>query len=299
MCLSKCSILGLILRVVESKTSIMRRLCLGTIGLSLFWGLLSILLATVGCSADSILIDARATCPALEARWYTTAVIDIATEIAICIFPVALVWRVHMSLSLKIKVVAAFLFRLPLVPLAIVRVHLLSASAASTEPLFAATDVVSLNQIILCWSIISANIPNLKQFLKSFFTGLGYPLTLDEATSAGRNGTSRGNSYALHSMRRTDSRSGGASATTTRITAEGRGGGPDRDDEPRVGHGDIALRPAGHEHKARVLLHRKDLSVGHGSNRSASDNGGHSRTGSQEMIIRREIEWHVTHEDCT
>ncbi|KAH7030602.1 uncharacterized protein B0I36DRAFT_322101 [Microdochium trichocladiopsis] len=296
LCLSKCSILGLILRVVESKTSIMRRLCLATIGLSLLWGVLSVLLATVGCPAESVLASARAGCPAQEARWITIAILDIITEIAICVFPIALVWRVNMRVSLKFQVVAAFMFRIPLVPLAIVRLYLLNANAGSTEPLFAATDVVSVNQVILCWSIISANIPNLKQFLKSFFTGLGYPLNLDGTTSGGMYDNSRGNSYAMRSLKRSGGRSGGVSATTTRITM----GGADQDDGHHGPDRTMSLRPADHEHKAHVQLHRKESGARYGSSRSTgegSDNDGHSRTGSQEMIIRREVEWQVTHED--
>ncbi|KXJ94953.1 hypothetical protein Micbo1qcDRAFT_216590 [Microdochium bolleyi] len=300
--LSKCSILGLILRVVEDRKSLMRRLCLGTIGLSATWGVVSIVLFTAGCPADSILNSGVAGCSAQQARWITITAIDVVTEVAICIFPLALVWSVHMTAWLKFQVVAAFLFRIPLVPLALVRLYLLNANYGSAEPLFAVTDVISINQVVLCWSIISANIPNLKQFLKSFFTGLGYPVNLDDTRSGGVYGSSHaGNNYAMRSVtRRTGGRSNAASATTTRITV---GGGRNMEDEAidRA----LSLRPADHEHKTRVLLHRKDGSDGsggrqHGGSRGTadgSDGDGHSRTGSQEMIIRREVEWQVTHED--
>lgn len=61
--LSKCSILALILRVVEDRKSIMRRLCIATTALSAIWGLLSVLLVTLDCSADRMLIDSIQ-CPA-------------------------------------------------------------------------------------------------------------------------------------------------------------------------------------------------------------------------------------------
>ncbi|KAJ1332068.1 cadherin EGF LAG seven-pass G-type receptor 1 [Microdochium nivale] len=305
--LSKCSILALILRVVQDKTSPMRRLCVGTIGLSAVWGVASIILFSANCPIDSALASGVPSCSAQQVRWIIITAIDVITEIAICVFPLALVWSVHMTSWLKFQVVAAFLFRVPLIGLALVRLTLLNANAASTEPLFAVTNVISVNQVILCWSIISANIPNLKQFLKSFFTGLGYPLNLDDTRVYGS--SHAGNNYALRSVtRRTNGRSASASANNTLMTV---GGGDMEDSEEAIDRAaDMKLRPAGHEHKARVLLHRKDASRdssngrrsaarrnrGSGGTADGSDGDGQSRMGSQEMIIRREVEWQVTHE---
>lgn len=85
--------------------------------------------------------------------------------------------------------------------LSIVHLKYVSEYTISSNPGIALVPVLVLQQVQLCWSLISSTIPNLKSFVKSFSSGFGIQLdpSLTNAYGSGRIG--RGTGYELGSMR--------------------------------------------------------------------------------------------------
>lgn len=93
----------------------------------------------------------------------------------------------------KLQVIAAFLFRLPLIALSALHLHYFRRYVDSDVTLLAVTDTLVVQQWLLTWSLVSATIPNMKAFMKSFSTDFGIGLP--------RGTTNRsGNSHPLQSI---------------------------------------------------------------------------------------------------
>lgn len=78
---------------------------------------LSIVLMTAGCTgfegfAWNIQSNAVA-CPRQELRWHIITGFDIATELALLILPLHLVWKLQMPTKDKLIVIVAFWLRVP------------------------------------------------------------------------------------------------------------------------------------------------------------------------------------------
>lgn len=188
-----------------------------------------------------------------------------------------------MSLYLKFQVFLAFAFRLPLIALSASRLSLFKPYISSSSPLFEISGSLLLQQVMLTYSLISATIPNLKSFMKSFSTGLGVSFGfMDKVLDASSE------SYALqafttHSGRRRDK------------PPEGLISGHiyDGADDSLPGQGP-RLRPGSIQHEV-IIHHSPDTRSDHRS--SATDDGrGISRCGSRDMIIKKEVQWNVYHE---
>jgi hypothetical protein len=166
----------------------------------------------------------------------------------------------------------AFSFRLPLVALSAVHLAYCRTFPAASEPQFAVTNALIWQQIMIAWSLISATVPNLKNFLKSFSIGMGFPLAFD-LTMSGNTDV-----YALQSLGRSRSITTSAAEIavkyTTRRVSRGQSSSWDTD---RVLN-----------QKTRVY-DRGDMDM--------LREGQSSRAGSQEMIIKKEVAWDITYED--
>ncbi|GAB7354739.1 hypothetical protein MBLNU459_g5151t2 [Dothideomycetes sp. NU459] len=79
-----------------------------------------------------------------------------------------------MSMSLKTQVVFAFLFRFPVAVFAIIHSQYVDDYTNSKHPGLAIVNALVWQESELGWSIVSASIPNLKGFMKSFSTGFGF-----------------------------------------------------------------------------------------------------------------------------
>lgn len=191
-----------------------------------------------------------------------------------------------MSVLRKCQVIMAFSFRLPLIALSAVQLSYLVKYPSAPEPQFAIIDTLLLQQAIVSWSLISATVPNLKNFLKSFSIGMGFPLAYDD-TMTGSGGAYAMRSFA-NSRKGTTSASaaaaGGAGVVTTAISAR----------RPSDGemHGQTQNWPAD-----RVSSQTTDTHPYGRSSRENVDEDASSRTGSQDMIINKEIVWKITYED--
>ena len=75
----------------------------------------------------------------------------------------------------------------------------------SSHPSLAMVPTIVIAQTELCWSLVSATIPNLKNFMKSFSTGFGHEFGLGTITSGymmsgGSQNANRGNNIQLSNM---------------------------------------------------------------------------------------------------
>jgi hypothetical protein len=198
-------------------------------------------------------------------RWGVITAIDILTEILTWLLVLHLSWSVNISFARKCQVVTAFSFRIPLIAISSVHLAYSQRYPSSLEPQFAVTNTLICQQVMIAWSLISATMPNLKNFLKSFSIGMGFPVAFDFTMS----GSSK--AYALQSLRNNRS-TNAASATATAHSANWR---PDQ------------------VSNQTTAAHRSSRS----NSRDVSEEGSSSRAGSQELIINKEVAWNVTYED--
>ncbi|KAI5459536.1 hypothetical protein BGZ63DRAFT_415097 [Mariannaea sp. PMI_226] len=273
--LAKCSVLALILRIIGSRTGMSRPLCIGVMVLSVAWGIGSCLAFLINCRADTLLtLDNAKQCPNQDARWAVITAIDIFTEILAWLLVVQMSWTVSMSFTRKCQVVMAFSFRIPLIALSAFHLAFFSKYPASDEPQFAITESLLFQQAMISWSLISATVPNLKNFLKSFSIGMGFPLAFD-LTMYGSS-----NVYALQSLE--NNRSKGTSSALA--AAPGVLTSALDYERPNI-------EPRGRPHNWRLDHVSNETTVARNNREDMSEEGEGSRTGSQEMIINKEVAW--------
>ncbi|EXA31248.1 hypothetical protein FOVG_17426 [Fusarium oxysporum f. sp. pisi HDV247] len=276
--LAKCSVLALIRRIVGSKPGKSEPVCIGLMVITVVWGAGSCLAWLVNCHADSLLaLDNVKQCPHQNTRWAVITAMDILTEILTWLLVLQLSWSVNISYIRKCQVVMAFSFRIPLIALSAVHLAYSATNPASTEPQFAVTKSLLCQQIMIAWSLISATVPNLKNFLKSFSIGMGFPVSFDLSMSGSSN------VYALQSLRnnRAGVTSSAAVATAVKSTS------------------DSAARSQPHSWRPDQVSSQTTAARDSGSNSrdDISEEGRNSRAGSQEVIINKAVTWKVTYED--
>lgn len=185
---------------------------------------------------------------------------------------VQLTWSVNMSVARKIQVIMAFSFRVPLVALSALHLAYFWNYPTSNEPQFAITNSLLFQQSMLVWSIISATVPNLKNFLKSFSIGMGFPLAFD-ISMYGSNHTYPLQSLGNSRSKATSSAVAGTAGASTSVSAHDPMDNDHRGKPQHWGSDQIANRD------------------------NASEEGRSSRAGSQDMIINKEVTWKITYED--
>ncbi|RMZ85560.1 hypothetical protein DV737_g596, partial [Chaetothyriales sp. CBS 132003] len=177
---------------------------------------------------------------------------------------------VQLAPYMKFQVILAFLFRLPLIALSVLRMHYVRKYTHSSNSGLSQEPILIVQQVYLCWSIISATIPNLQAFVRSFGSGFGISVNMDLYGSAYGSKVSQRNRYELGSIKST--------VRSVQIN------GP-RPDMPR---------------KTKVFQEISD-SAGHlGSRRGTSqiyaDGDSIESAGSQGQIIRKDVQWQVHYE---
>ncbi|KAI5461013.1 hypothetical protein BGZ63DRAFT_455119 [Mariannaea sp. PMI_226] len=286
--LAKCSLLGLILRIIGSRSGKIRPFCIGLMILSGAWGIGSCVVLLVKCRADTTLsLDNLKKCPDQNKRWAVITAIDIFTEILTWLLTVRLSWTVNMSVTHKCQVVMAFSFRIPLIALSVCHLAYFSKYPTSAEPQFAVTNSLLFQQAMIAWSLISATVPNLRNFLKSFSIGMGFPLPVD-ASIYGSNTV-----YALRSLENTHPQvtPSAAAAPTAGMVASTF--------VSIHGHSDSDPRAQPRNWRPDQVLNQNRVShYFHNNNRDSSLGIEEDfRTGSREMIIQKEVAWSITYGD--
>ena len=256
---------------------------LGLIGL---WGLASAIGLSVACSSLAFILDsAAAQCrdqvrfPGSTRRlvltrlklfrWRLVAAFDIFTEVILVSLPVAVVWPLQMSVQRKSQVVLAFAFRLPVAVFAGLHLHYVGNYVHATHIGFAIVPALVWQQIELCWSLLSASIPNLKSFLKTFNSGFG--LDADYNTD-GYGMRAYSDAYQMESLK-------------------------SKGNAPQKG-GDLTQREFEYKN-FRPDFAECSTTVQHengNANRGQRDASSITSTGSQSQIIRKDIQYNIRYE---
>jgi hypothetical protein len=147
--------------------------------------------------------------------------------------------------------------------------HYVREYTRSSNAGIAQEPILVIQQAYLCWSIISATIPNLKAFVRSFGSGFGIGIDMERYTQAYGSKGSYGKQYELASVNNTKN---AGSRNTTR--------------QDNRSYNDI-------ENPDTIMDMRRNVphAPQHRENESIES---HS---SQERIIRKDVQWRIHYEN--
>nr|OQO17916.1 hypothetical protein B0A51_12471 [Rachicladosporium sp. CCFEE 5018] len=258
LALGKISVILFIQRLLSRDLRTLNLACYALCGVYAVWGLASVITIGAMCNGPEYVADGlEARCGDQSARWGGIAAFDVLTELTLIVMPFVIVWPLQMSTKLKLQVTSAFSFRLGVAALAVTHAVYASRLPRSAHPSLASIPRIALAEAELCWSIVSATIPNLKSFMSSFNTGFGHN---DFAF------TVTGSNYDMNGSR---SKSGNHNIPLSNMSRNRSNG--------RATPGFMeSLRPEGHGYEVEVRGQQQDsASVGSGQ--------------SEEMIIRKQV----------
>lgn len=291
LCLAKCSVAAILIRVLAFSSEKRRYICWGLVATNVLWAFGSMAGFVSRCDAAELLtIDANVSCPRQFLRWQIITAVDIITETLNCCLPWTLVWDLNMTHKVKFQIIVAFSFRLPLLALSAVHLHSFAGYVDSPIPRLAITESLFWLQIIITWSLVSATIPNLRQLIMSFNTRFGMKTTRD-----GRQGEQTENTYPLVTIGGSSKASGPPGHGQVRTRESGgasQAAAAETDEETGCHRREPSLRPDSVLH---VFAIQRSESAG--SESRAGEEHPVSRTGSRELIIKKEVQWEVRHED--
>ncbi|KAF2817342.1 uncharacterized protein BDZ99DRAFT_431394 [Mytilinidion resinicola] len=294
LCVAKCSVVLLIQRLFTRDMKHFWLICSIFLGLVIAWGVASGLLVSIGCSPSShSLGNVEPRCAGYLTRYKIISTLDVLTELLLVLVPVYLVSHIQMRTRLKFRVVLAFAFRLPVAAFSLLHLVALSRAIHASNSGVALARVTVYQQAQLGYSLISATIPCLKSFVKSFDTGLGlevgYSTNPYGYGSSGAGGSGRGGAGESYKMSNMSKGSAGGSVSAGESKVKGslkrtwKEGGVREITAKGPNAAQVGLRPE--ELKNTTNIYHSTTHEEDESHRSA--------TGSEEMIIRREVQWDV------
>jgi hypothetical protein len=181
LALSESSMVLLIQRVFTTDFKGSKFVITGMHILNGLWSASSIVAISANCSPEYIFENSSdSTCPGDDQRWQAIYSISVGLAIAVAIFPVIFIAFLK-SMPLKHKMIAAFAFlcRLPLIPLAIVFIitytpwsNRMTDDGNNSDPSLRSGPGLVLplifQQCHLAWSLMSASIPSMRSFIRTF-----------------------------------------------------------------------------------------------------------------------------------
>jgi hypothetical protein len=264
------------------------RICNIVTGAIIIWTVASAILVSVGCSAESISPQIPVqTCPSIETRYLVVIITDAITDILLTITPAYLCRQLNMKIWFKLQILGIFALRLPLIALSVLFFKSWKHSLDSVNPGVARTTPLIYQQCQLCFSIVVGTIPSLKGFLQSFDTGSGVKAGFGYSSNSGNYGS--GGSGARHSRApmspgRSDSYHMSRLHRSQLDTSQERN--ENADGTLRVNK----KAPSGKAHQTSI-----DDSVEFGRS-SSRESDRRSHTSTQELFIRKDVQWEVTSE---
>ncbi|KAH7064015.1 hypothetical protein BKA63DRAFT_176967 [Paraphoma chrysanthemicola] len=162
--LAKLSTLAILHRIFVRDQASLKLLCTSAFGIILTSGIGSILISAVACPSSGFFVDH---CSGQITRWSIITGLDVATESILLFLPPYMVWQLQMRIENKLRVIAAFGFRLCVIVLSVLHLHAwISYTNGSPSP-FSIARTLIYQQVLLTVSLITATIPNMKAFLQS------------------------------------------------------------------------------------------------------------------------------------
>ncbi|KAH7077530.1 hypothetical protein BKA63DRAFT_601625 [Paraphoma chrysanthemicola] len=292
LAMAKSSVAALMLRLFTRDISVTKKariLCIATLVMTIVWAIGSIIALTLQCSPPGFgRGDALRQCEDQLTRWRVIAAFDMLTELLLVILPVVFIWPIQMKRYIKLQVAVAFGFRIPVIGFAALHLHYVSAYATSTDVSKAIIPALVCQQYELFWSLLSATIPTLKSFMRSFNSGFGMEIDLDMPYYGYGSKAREDGTYPLAVMRNATSRNGNIVA---------KDGGRSQ----QSGNGiSISQSTSGRSMKRGDFVEMRDIGADtsvHMSGAPGDRDSSIASGNSQEMIIRRGVEYSVTYED--
>lgn len=262
-------------------------MCNTITGMVTIWTLLSALLASAGCSHDSLSPKtSQDMCPGIKTRYLVIVVTDCVTDAILAFIPTYLCRRLQMNFLFKLQVLGIFALRLPLLMLAVLFYTSWEKSWRSSSPGVARTTALVYQQTQLCFSLIAATIPCLKSFIRSFDTGSGQKAGFGYSSSSGAYGHM---STVQHSTAQADEID--ESYPMTRLDRKQNG-------SPRLRHGrnSTHMRASSGKTSSMGIYTVTEEGGVDLERRSTSESDRRSEQSTRELVIRKEVQFDVKRE---
>ncbi|KAF2026158.1 hypothetical protein EK21DRAFT_12166, partial [Setomelanomma holmii] len=191
LAMAKSSVAALMLRLFTRDISVTKRarmLCIATLALTIVWAIGSIIAIALPCNLsgpDQKSAVKLQQCHDKLTRWRVIAAFDMVTELLLVALPVIFIWPIQMKRYIKLQVAVAFGFRIPVIGFAALNLQYISRYVDSDNVSYHIIPALVCQQYELFWSLLSATIPTLKSFMRSFNSGFGMEIDLDKPYSYG------------------------------------------------------------------------------------------------------------------
>ncbi|EXJ59770.1 hypothetical protein A1O7_03917 [Cladophialophora yegresii CBS 114405] len=298
----KCSAIWLCRRLFALGQHRNLRFCELTMALCAIWCVGSIIAVTAGCSSTEVIRAGQEHCSGLVTRWIVVGLFDALLEFLILGLSIIVIFPLHMSMQRKVQASLCFFLRLPIIILICLQIKYVADfdAASNANAGIALTRPILLRQSEVLYSLLSAAIPALNQYLRKFDT--------TQATVFGYNAnthgsTGRSGAYQMDSLHASGQRSknGGSHANTKNYSHLDGTDEPLTDEAQRVGKSTgINFVPANHaQYHASVEgpQGQGEAFANDGRSNASHEEGSLGRHNSEEFIIRKDVEYTVRHED--
>ncbi|KIW34857.1 uncharacterized protein PV07_01605 [Cladophialophora immunda] len=280
----KCSAIWLCRRLFAVGQHQKHRYCEITIAICGLWCVGSIIAATAGCTSSEVIRSGSEKCSGLVTRWIVIGLFDALLELVIWCLSIVVIFPLHMSLQRKVQASMCFVLRLPIIVLICLQIKYVSDFSSASNAGIALTRPILLRQAEVVYSLLSAAIPALNQYLRKFDT--------TQATVFGYNASqygSGGRSYQMDSL--------GGEGTKSNDTRNYTRMENDKADEASGKSTGINFCPPNHTryHASVEGPHNEGLNNDGRSNVSHEE-GSLGRHNSDEFIIRKDVEYTIRHE---
>ncbi|KAK3709524.1 hypothetical protein LTR37_010897 [Vermiconidia calcicola] len=170
---SKASISYLMVRINASRPPTVRRWLNGILYLVCLWTVGMFVWAIFACTVNSVWKLSTEQCPNWYTRWFVLGVGGCCFEVAVAGLAVWNVWNLNTAFSRKALVVALFAMRLPLVLLVAVQLSVFDSTLFNADPTLHIKTFICATELILCYSICSANFPAFRRLTNEIRTDFG------------------------------------------------------------------------------------------------------------------------------
>ena len=255
-----------------------KHIALVAVGVTGLWALTGIIVLAAQCGSH--LPWTTHQCINVKAFWIGMAPVDILTEFVVVMVPIWMMVPVQVALSKKAVIVVAFAFRLTVIAATIARLfYIHPATGSASDATWIAVNYNIVTEVILCISIMTACIPCLKPFLDGFESGMMGVSFKDRMPGSSANGS---RAYKMRDLAYANTKSNNASMMRSQHNEKDE----IIEDDPRHKLGvSVEVVADGPRDRSPGRNHRGDS----GSVASSSK--------SDQMIIKKNIQWTVQYED--
>ncbi|KAL2437929.1 hypothetical protein ABEF95_009346 [Exophiala dermatitidis] len=285
LCISKVSVIWFARRLFASGQHTRHLACEVTMGASALWCLGSILGVTVGCDAREVIHINGKTCSSLVSRWAAVGVIDALLELVMTSLGVMVIVPLQMSWKRKLQALTCFTLRLPIIVLIAMNIKYVANFNHASNAGIALISPVLFRQSELFYSLLSAAIPSLNQYLRKFDTrhAAQFGYTPDQYAYSGQ-------AYQLESMSRSKN-------LTTTSNGIGGDNGPGKADEVLGVSTGFNFSNVGYSRYQTRVEGPANGKSHDGTSNDSQEAESIGRSNSEEHIIRKDVVYEVRRED--